>query len=211
MGRNWLTGVLTGGTVAVTLLAFGSSIWAQSGGGAEPTGRVGCVNVVQLFNEYQRQKDLTEEMAKLQEKLTAEEQQRRQKIDALQAELSALDPEDPTYVERTREMLAMQIDYKNWGDLKQADMVREVGIWSVRIYREILKVTEEIAKRDGYDLVLYRGEFQPVSMDPDVIKDQIRSQQILYVTPAIDISQAVLDKLNADYRAQPQTPMMYVP
>ena len=148
MRRTWWVGLMTGLAAALVVLGFAQSLRAQVGG-TPPTGRIACVDVVQVFNEFQRQKDLTEEMRELQDRLNEENKQRRQKIDALQAEIDKLDPDDPAYVTRMREMLAMQIDYKNWVDLKQADMSREVGVWSVRIYREILKAVEELARRRG--------------------------------------------------------------
>ena len=210
MKSSWLTGLITGVAVGVAALAFSRSLQGQ-GGGAPLTGKIACVNVVQVLNDYQRQKDLVAEVGQLQDKLNIENRQRRDKIDTLQAELDRMDPDDPTMVQRMREMLALQIDYKNWADLKQADVAREFGLWSVRLYKEMTKVTEELARRDGYDVVLYRGEFQPVSMDPDQIKDQIRNLHVLYANPAIDISQQVLDKLNNDYRALPRTQMLQMP
>lgn len=210
MRRTWWTGLLMGAAASVAVFALTERIHAQNAA-VSPTGRVACVNVVQVFNDYQRQKDLTEEMEELKAKLQAEDKQRKQKLDATEAELSKLNPDDPTYVERTRSLLAMQIDYKNWVDLKQADLTREVGLWSVRIYKEIVRATEAIARKEGYDLALYKGEFETVSMNPDDIKQQIRSLQVLYANPTVDISQQVGDKLNADYRAQPRVKMMYVP
>jgi Skp family chaperone for outer membrane proteins len=207
MKRSWLTGLLTGLTVCLAALAFGRSIWAQ-GGATAPTGRIACVNVVHVLNEYQRQKDLVEELSALQERLSNEDQQRRGKLDTLKAELDRLDPDDPTLVGRLRELRAMTVDYKNWTDLAQLNTAQEYSVWTVRMYKELVKVTEELARREGYDLVLYRGELQPASMDPEAIKEQIRGLQVLYANPAVDISQAVLDKLNTDYRAQPRTPMI---
>jgi Skp family chaperone for outer membrane proteins len=207
---SWRTGLITGLAVGVAALAFSRTMQAQGSGNAL-TGRIACVNVVQVLNDYQRQKDLMAEVSGLQDRLNAENKQRRDKIDTLQAELDRMDPDDPTIVQRMREMLAMQIDYKNWADLKQADVAREFGLWSVRIYKEMVKATEELARRDGYDLVFYKGEFQPVSMDPEVIKDQIRSIHLLYANPSADISQMVLDKLNSDYRALPRMQMLQTP
>lgn len=210
MKAPWPAMLITGTVAAAAALTFTRTMWAQAGGAA-PTGRVACVNVAQVLNDYQRQKDLVDEISVLQDRLNAENKQRRDKIDTLQAELDRMDPDDPAIVQRMREMLATQIDYKNWAELKQADAAREFGLWSVRIYKDLIRTTEEIARRDGYDLVFYKGDFQPVSMDPDVIKDQIRSIHLLYANPSVDLSQVVLDKLNADYRALPRAPMLNVP
>jgi Skp family chaperone for outer membrane proteins len=209
MKRSWLTGMVTGLVVCGALLAFGRGLGAQ--GKAAPTGRVAYVNVIKALNEFQGQKDLVEEIAKAQDKLAAENKARRDKLDTSQAELERLDPQDPTMVQRMREHLAQQVDYKNWGEMAQLNLAREFGIWSVRFYKDLLKVTEEIAKREGYDLVLYKGEFESISMDPEQIKEQIRSLHVLYANPTTELTQLVLDKLNADYRAKPKAPMIPAP
>lgn len=209
MRRSWLTGVLTGVAAGLVVLAFARTIQAQ--GAAAPSGRVACVNVIRILNEYQKQKDLIEELSARQEKLQIENNERRAKIDTLDAEISALDRDDPTLVTRMRELLTMQVDYKNWGEMAQLDMAREFGLWSVRNYRDILNVVEEIARRDGYDLVFYKGELEAVSMDPEVIHEQIRRLQVLYASPAVEVTQVVLDKLNADYRTRPKRPMLEGP
>jgi Skp family chaperone for outer membrane proteins len=210
MRASWLTGIITGLALGVGGLAFTGTMQAQNGN-PPPTGRIACVNVVQVLNEYQRQKDLVAEVGELQDKLNAENKQRRDKIDTLQAELDRMDPNDPTIVQRMREMLQLQIDYKNWADMKQADVAREFGLWSVRLYKEMCQATEDLARRDGYDLVLYKGEFQPVSYEPEAVKEQIRSLHVLYASPSVDITQVVLDKLNNDYRATPRAQMLQVP
>ncbi len=210
MTRQQILAVATAAVVGIMAFAVTKNLHAQAAG-TPVTGKIACVDVVKVFNEYQRQKDLSQEMTDVQAKLQDENTQRRQKIDALQAEIDKLGPDDPGRTQRMHDLLAMQIDYKNWVDLKQADMSREIGVWSVKIYKEIVKAVEDIAKRDGYDLVLYRGQFESTSLDPEQIKEQIRSIQILYANNAIDISTVITDKLNADYRTQPRAKMMIVP
>ncbi len=209
MRRPWVTGAVTGLVVLAGGLAFGRALSAQ--GAAAATGRVAVVNVVKVLNEYQRQKDLVEEIGAIQEKLAAENKARRDKLDTLQAELDRMDPDDPLMVQRLREMLALQVDYKNWGETAQLNIAREFGVWSIRLYQELLAAVEELAKRHGYDLVLYRGEFERVSMDPEQINEQIRSLHVLYATNSIDITQTVLEKLNVKYRAEPRRQMMQAP
>jgi Skp family chaperone for outer membrane proteins len=188
----------------------GSSLQAQ-GSRSGYNSKVGCVNIGFVFNEYQRRKDLNDEMAELQATLEQEERDRRQKIESRQKQLETLDPADPTYVERAQELLELQIDYKNWGEVKRAHMSRELGMWSVKIYEEILTAIAEIAEAGGYDLVIYRGQFEPVSMEMEVIMEQIRTNQVLYAHPAVDMSQQVLDLLEKNYRGQPKQKMLYVP
>lgn len=173
--------------------------------------RVGVIDVVHVFNEYQRQKDLTEEMKNLRQNLDDENRQRLQKIDAKQKEVDLLDPNDPAYLKKMREVLQMQIEYKNWFDVKQAELSREVAVWTSKIYKEIITGVEQIADREGFDLVMYREEFPPVSVDPEEIRNRIRNRTVLYARNTIDVTTIVLEKLNADYRSLPSTPMLSVP
>lgn len=211
MNRQSVTVVLTGVVVGVASLWVAASLSAQSRGGASGGTRIAVVDVVRVFNEYQRQKDLTEEMNDLEGRLRAENQQRLTRIETMKAELDRLNLDDPTYATRARELVQVQIEYEVWAKAKQADMAREVGLWTDKIYREILKAAEELAKRDGYDIVLYRGQYQGGTLDPEGLKEQIRSNQVLYAAPSVDITVTLSDKLNADYRTQPRSKMMWMP
>lgn len=210
MNRKWLTGLVTGITFALLGIVLTNHLNAQSG--ATPlTGRLACVDVIHTFNEFQMQKDLSEEMAEIQKKLEDENAERLRKMDALQAEIDSMSPDEPTLVDRVRELRAMTVDYKNWREIKQGDLTTEVGRWSIRVYEEIRKTVQEVATQNGYDMVFYRGDFETISMDPEVIKEQIRGIKLLYANPGTDITAVVVEKLNADYRANPPSKMMYVP
>lgn len=208
MRQTWVAGVLTGLAVSAASFALVGGLMAQTSGGG--SGRAATIDVVKVFNEYERQRDLSIEIKAVQDRLELENTQRRSKIDQMQAGLDAMDPTDPVYASKSKEVLQAQVDYKNWFDLKEAMITREVGIWTARVYREILKATEDVAKQNGYDIVLYRDEFQTPNLDPKEVREQIRQRKVLYASPASDVGQQVLDKLNADYRAQPKQPMIKV-
>lgn len=193
-------------------MAFTPAALAQTGGQPRPaTGRIAVVDVVKIFNEYLLQKDLTDEINKKKAELQLEAQARRERADAMKATLDALNPSDPTYPAKMNELIQMQIQNKNWVEIKEAAMTAEIAKWSANIYKEILKATEEVAVQSGYDLVLYREEFEPVNPDPDAVRQQIRSRKVVYVNPSIDISQIVLDKLNTAHRAAPAKERLYIP
>jgi Skp family chaperone for outer membrane proteins len=209
MKRSWWMGLLIGVAVGAAVFTAGSGLYAQNRTSLG-SGRVACLDVIKVFNEYERWKDLEEEIRAILEDRQNEIERRRGQIDTLQATLDAMSPDDPMYAKKTREMLALQIDFKNWSDLMQADMAREVGIWTRRMYREILGVTEEFALREGYDVVLYTSPPELQGFDPDAIQEQIRARKVVYTSPQADVTPVVLDRLNANYRAQPKQQMLQV-
>ena len=203
LGLGLIAGLTLGGGTRVLL---GSSAAVVQDGGS----RVAVIDVVKAFNEYQRQKDLEAELQELKQKLQAEQEQRSGRIEAMQATLDAMDQDDPTYAEKMRELLAEQIELKNWMDLAQADMQREIGVWTARVYQEIIDAAQKVAAARGYDIVLSREPFKPASIDPDAIRQQIRLRHVVYNVDRVDITDAVLEELNQTYRAQPRTKMLKV-
>ena len=47
-----------------------------------------------------------------------------------------------------------------------------------------------------------------MGLDPEALREQIRFRKLVYSSEAVDITQEILDKLNAQYRAQPKTQML---
>lgn len=213
MKPTWNRGLLMGLVAGVVGASLTSALLAQGQPAGVAAGgmKVATLNVMAAINRLQQQTDLTEELKKIQERLEAENNQRRQKLDAMQAALDALNPEDPAAKDKQREFLQAQIDYKNWLDINDATLKREVGVWTVQLYKELLKATQVIAAQGGYELVLYRDEFEAPSMDPEQIRAVMRDRKVIYANNAIDITQTVQDKMNADYRAKPRQPMMQMP
>ncbi|QOJ14559.1 MAG: OmpH family outer membrane protein [Planctomycetia bacterium] len=210
--RNWRGGLFVGLVVGVSVASL-SVLNAQSSGTAAVAGgtRTGTIDVQRVLNESQQQKDLADELRQIRERLEGENTQRRQRLDAMQAALDAMNPEDPAYGGRQREFLQAQIDYKNWADVNDAALKREVGVWTAQLYKEMLRSTQAVAAQGGFELVFYRDEFVSPSMDPETVQAVIRDRKLIYAATTTDVTQTVLDKMNGDYRAKPRQPMMQMP
>jgi Skp family chaperone for outer membrane proteins len=172
---------------------------------------VASVNIGQVFAESQRQKDLSAEMKGYEDRTQLELTTRRGKLDEMQAMLDAMDRNDPTFPEKYRNFVRLQIEFKNWFEMTQAEMGREAALWTTRIYDEINGAIAEMAKSQGYDVVLFHDEFNPRSNDPDGIREAINSRRVLYVSQAADLTAAAIEAMNTRYRSQPRQPMLSLP
>lgn len=198
-------GILALAVAGAGLLAFSTR---PAAGVMQAAPAVAGVDVVKVFNEYERQKDLTTQMEQIQSTLDAENSARRQRIDAKQQRLATLQPTDPTYDASREELLRMQIEYKNWVDLKQAQMAREVARWSSRVYEEIIAAVAQVAQQSGVEMVIYKDEFVPQLDNPDAMREQIRQRKVLYCSGQADLTAMVLNRLNTTYRSQPKATMI---
>lgn len=211
MKHTWLTGLLAGAGMALIVMTLTSGLWAE--GPAAPTGRVACADVGRAFNEYQRMKDINEELKALQQKLEAENEQRVKANDALQATVDAMAADDPARAKKMSELLEAEVSRRTWAEVQQAHLARELALATDRIYRDVLAATEEVARQAGYDLVVYSDEYPPgpPSIDLNELREVMRSRKLLYASQAVDITQLVLDQLNAEYKAKPRTQELMVP
>jgi len=208
MNRGWSAGVVIGlGAAALGLMASGG-LWAHAT--PAPACCVASVNMGQILQEYQRMKDLDEEFKKVRGELAAEERSRQESLNSLEATVSAMDPEDATFKKRMEEWYEATFNYKVWREMRQAALTRELALATDRCYRDVLRIVEETARNSGYDIVLYHSNYQ-AQIDPDAIQQQMLARHVVYVSPSADITQAVLSRLNAEYRSAPPTTQLKMP
>lgn len=199
--------------IAVGLFLALPAAWVAAQNKLIGGSKFACVDVVKVFNEYQRQKDLQTEMDQIKAGLQTENDKKRGSIDTLQATLERMDPKDPTYAAKVRELLQAQIEYKNWFDLKQAEMSRQAAIWTGKMYQEIVAAIGEIAGKEGLDAVFYVDEFQLDERTPDMqaIREQIRTRKVFFWSKPADITASVTEKINGAYKIAPKQPMLPAP
>ncbi|MBN2446600.1 MAG: OmpH family outer membrane protein [Phycisphaerae bacterium] len=209
MKRSWLTGCLVGVAIGAVCFTTYTTLHAQN---APVTSTpVAGLDVVRVFNQYQRQLDLNEELTQIRAQLESENTSRRQRIETMQAAMAAMDPQDPTFRGKRDELVRLQVNYKNWADLAQAQMANEVAVWSGRVYEEILSATRAVAKNRGLHFVINLDPpFQSIPDNPDAVREQIFARRVLFSDETVDVTEAVLAKLNADYGQQPRTKMMNI-
>ena len=208
MNRTWLVAVLSGLVGGAVILALPGMLQAQPAPAS--TGRVASVDIQKVLTEYERMKVFNDELNELQNKLNVEAEQRKQSADALQATVDVMDRNAPTFVKKLEEVLQARVENRTWFQVKQAYVGREVAVVTDAIYRDVLKATQDVAQQAGYDVVVYFDEYR-ASMNPEEIQAQIAMRRVLYVNPAVDITQFVLDKVNADFRTRPAEPQLHVP
>jgi Skp family chaperone for outer membrane proteins len=199
--------------LAAAAVLSAAMFWAGAAGaqGNRPSGsKVVVLDVVRVFNEYMLQKDLSTELQQAQTQLQGTAKDKQARTEAMAAQVDKIDPSDPTYPDRARELLRMQADNKVWFEMTQAAITNELAIWSNRIYQDIVNEAGALSREQGYDVVLYRDEFE-AGFDPEQTKERIRRRKTIWYSPSVDITDAVLQRLNARYANQPKTPKLQIP
>jgi Skp family chaperone for outer membrane proteins len=156
------------GTPATRICAFGNPKIA-SGRGV----KIGVVSVLKIFqnckgNEQYRQSAVAERARD-------------------EAELEKLSKE----IEAEEAGLRTLKIYKQQAALKE-------HLWTERVYKDILRITAEVAKEKGLDIVLEKDEPEFPLSNYTELMTVISTHKVLYSSGCVDISDEVMARLDAE-------------
>lgn len=193
------------GLLAIMMLAgvavYSTRVIAQDAADtAVPTApRVAVCDVALAFEQYNRAKDLGRQMETRQSEMAAEDERRVAAITRANGNLEALAVQSPEYQRAQDEYQRLVLEHQVWRQFEQARLVREHRLLTEQMYSEILRVIEEYARENGLDLVLYRDIVDLQSETTAELQLKMTQRKVLYNSSAMDITDAVIRRLNAQY------------
>lgn len=187
---------LVGGTAALT-----SSLATPAAAPAAPTGRIAVCDIVDVFNNYQRAKDLTAQLNERRQAIKAESDKRNKAIDVLRQELEAYKKGSPKYKQTFSQITWQTIEAKAYLQYQDALALREHRQLTQEMYQEITKMIARVAKQRGFDLVLHREPEDLTTESTTEMLRQIHSRKVLYAAETLDVTESVLASLNQAYKA----------
>ncbi len=207
MNRNraWImcSGVLLGGAALLTLVSDNPASAQPSGAVASPGGRIAVVDFVRIFDECAQIKDLNDLIRQKQEALKAEAEQRRDVIESKQLEFAALRVGSLDYETRRKDLMRLRMEANVWLQMSEQDLDKQKFDWTRIIYEDALKAAADVAKQNGYDIILQKKEFDAEKIEPTVanIRRIIQDRSVVYAAPEVDVTTPVIRRLDASYKA----------
>nr|MBX2850451.1 OmpH family outer membrane protein [Phycisphaeraceae bacterium] len=171
---------------------------AQNPAKAEKTA-VAVVNVAELIAKCQKNQDFQAEVDKRQIKLRQEQKGKELKISQMQNDLDLIGNETERQ-KKIREITKAAYEFQAWKQIEQQNLLREQRTFLIELYGEIDEAVAAIAKREGYDLVLFdtpNPDFG--NLNPDQLFQAIGNRRVVYRSEDINLTPIVLEKLNRDH------------
>ncbi|MCY3021880.1 MAG: OmpH family outer membrane protein [Planctomycetota bacterium] len=211
-------GGVAAGVLACTVLCLGQQAAQAEDGGK----RIAVVNVARVFGAYQKVADVQDKMKKLYDKeheaIQAEGVELKKRQDDIQ-----VDPRNPkTNLEFFQKIQQFELD-KMKLELRFQKLAQEVEEKRKNEMRAVLNDIKNAIRAVGtaekFDLVLRAPEFDD-EFDPskasakdkeekekneaqsaaDLVR-KFRENPVLFFSTGVDVTQKVIEKLNADYKA----------
>ena len=197
---------MTLATVATTMVL--ASLAQIAGAQPEPTAKVAIVNVAQASESYARTKDLEAQFEQLRQQYRNEINAMRDRLErgakALREEFK---PGTTEFDRRQRELAQLEWELQYYQETEGAKLERGLADSLRQIFGDIQRTVGQVAREQGYDVVLAADELPPDSPDStNMARQQILLQKVLYWNPRVDLTQEVIVRLNAQYKAtRPET------
>ncbi len=183
----------------VALLACSMALGQQPGVGrmsVQPPGGVAFLDITKVFKSHARFNEL---MAELKADETKAEGQMKGEVDyvnRMMEDLKLAKPGTEEYSSREQEIARRRADMNVRIQLQRKEfLVREAKIYN-QVYQEIAKEVEMFATANGIGTVLRVTGDQVDPNDPQAVLQNI-NRQVIYSSRNMDITGAILERLNA--------------
>jgi Skp family chaperone for outer membrane proteins len=199
--QRWIrTTALAALAAAIAAAAVAPSI-AQNGSASAPGGRTAVVDVMTLMDSYQKAQDLMEKLKQEKTALEQELQTRQAAIEQKRALMEGVKEGSPAFLKLRDEAMMLAAQLEAWGKIQQDRTMRQHHELSKDLYAEIQQGVAEVARQQGYDVVVTMMGAAPESKSTMELAQLIEARKVIYHSDRVDITPAVLDHLNAKYQA----------
>ena len=186
------------------VLAMGDLL-AQSrpgaAGAAPASVRIAVCDMVKIYSNYQKAKDLRVRVEEGRRNFKSEDELRGKKIERITAELKELKTGSKEYDARVNELAKLTIERETLQKFEDNRNVREYYRMSEDIYTELQKAAADVAKENGFHIVLNSDDTSPSDDKPDLFA-RMERKKVLYSDPALDITDAIVARMNQQYKAE---------
>ncbi len=165
--------------------------------------RVAVVNVPAVSEKYLKTTDLETEFEKLRQTFNQQREALQSRIDrtaqSLQEELK---PGTEEHWERRKQLAMLDAELQVFVESEGQKIESRIASSLRAIFDDILAATREIALERGIDIVLATDQLPKNVPDSSTqARQQIMLQKVLHWSPRVDLTDDVITRVNAKYKA----------
>jgi len=163
-----------------------------------PSSKIGIVSVGRALRECRATAKYRERTTVENNKMDAEEDKVSKEVQALAAGLRALIPGSTDYLVQYKEYLQKQNDLKTMQEFNPQQKALKHQRWTEMLYKEILRITKELAAKNDLSLVLGDEEPQFPIQRYEELMMALGTHKVLYYGGCLDLTEEVIAELNKE-------------
>lgn len=165
--------------------------------------RVASVDVAKAFVALDEQKTLEAGIKSIGERMAAEKDRMGRELQDLNAELESYKPGTPPYNETLKKVEAAVGAMRAQDQFGQLKLEAERATALRELYARIRAAAEAVSRDSNIDYVVVNDSLVPVEpAGLSATQQQLNTRRFLWANPEMDITDAVIARANADYKAK---------
>jgi len=159
--------------------------------------KVGTVSVLRILKDCKGNAKFKEEATIEQNKMVAELDKLKAEFEAEEAGLRTLKNGSNDYMTQVKEILTKRANYQAQQEFYKRQIELKEQRWAEDTYKNILRITAEVAKQKGLDLVLEMDEPELPAPNYNGLMTILSTHKVLYSAGCPDITDEVMTRLDA--------------
>ncbi|MHC4071711.1 MAG: OmpH/Skp family outer membrane protein [Planctomycetota bacterium] len=188
--------VVLGCLMGVVVLFFVHEFSLAQPNAGNPTSKIGLVSVSSAMSDCKATATFSTKMAAENNQMKADEEDIATDIKTLTGALGALVPGSSDYMTQYKQLLQKQGELKGLQEFNNSQRGLRPRAWAEKVYKEVLRITKEVAAKKGLDLVLERSEPTFPIQGADQLMMTLSTHKVLYGGGCTDITDDVIAELD---------------
>ena len=188
----WISLFVTAG-----LLAVGQA-------GATGSARVAVVDVPTVSEGYHKTADLEAKFESVRQTLNQQRDTLRDRVELTRRSLQEeLKPGTEEFRARRKQLALLEAELQNFMESESKRIETDLARSLERIFADIQAVVRVVAQEKGIDIVVAADRMPDNAAEsPTQVRQQILLQKVLYWSPQVDLTNEIVTRLNANYKAE---------
>jgi Skp family chaperone for outer membrane proteins len=165
--------------------------------------KIGVISVRKVLRNCKRSAKYKVEVLADQGKKNAEFEKLSKEIEAQEAGLKVLKPGSADYIAQLKELVDKRYNLEAQQDFNKQQSALKYHRWTEDLYKEILRVTKDLAEKKGLDLVFVNDEPEFPVASAEELWMTINTHKMLYSAGCLDLTNEVIAQLDAMESANP--------
>lgn len=161
--------------------------------------KMGVVNLNQVFENYEKRKELEEDFKNIRAQAEDTLREKQDEAVSLREEIQLLEQGSAARKKKEEELEKKILYLQLEEDVARRKLGESEKNFYEELYADISQVIGEIGKNEGFDLILKKEEIEAKSADLLELRLKIGIGTVLYYSGALDVTQKVIDGLNKRY------------
>jgi len=166
---------------------------------ARPAPRIATINIAKVFANYKKTQDLDRDLRATRDQKQQVADDKRNEIARLRESIALLEIGTEDRKKKEEDLQRKQVEFQTFQKVTADSLVSMRKEATEKLYAEIIKAITEYGRGEKLDLIVKVDDTPLTSESIDELLFKINQRQIVYFSPQMDITDAVLNRLNKGY------------